>query len=117
MIKSLRRCLKIVLAIMCLVFFSAFPAAPHTHTDADGTTVDWYPVECCHNKDCRPVASIQPAYNGLWMTTVDGFTVLIGPNQSRRRSHDMRWHICIGKDDMDPTSKESIVCVFEPPQS
>jgi hypothetical protein len=51
------------------------------------------------------------------MTTVDGFTVLIGPNQSRRPSQDMRWHVCIGRDDIEPTTTSTIVCVFEPAHS
>jgi hypothetical protein len=104
-------------AIACAVVAYAPPAAPHTHTDTDGTAVNWYPLECCHNRDCRPVASVQPANNGLWMTTVDGFTILIGPNQSRRPSQDMRWHVCIGRADVDPTNTSTIVCVFEPPHS
>jgi hypothetical protein len=100
-------------------FLLAMPisAKSHTHVAPDGTAISWYPLECCHNKDCRPIASVQPANNGLWMTTVDGFTVLIGPNQSRRPSQDMRWHVCIGRDDIDPTSTSTIVCVFEPPHS
>jgi hypothetical protein len=46
------------------------------------------------------------------MTTVSGQTVLIGPNEARRPSRDMRWHICIGADaywDM------VVQCIFEPP--
>ena len=104
-------------AIVLAVVVSAPPAVPHTHVDGDGTVVNWYPPECCHDRDCRPVASIQSARNGLWMTTVDGFTVLIGPNQSRRLSRDMRWHVCIGRDDVEPTTTPTIVCVFEPPHS
>ena len=59
----------------------------------------------------------QSARNGLWLTTVDGFTVLIGPNQARRPSQDTRWHVCLGGDDLDPSATETITCVFEPPHS
>jgi hypothetical protein len=103
--------------IVGMTLLLAPPAVPHTHIDAAGMAVDWYPLECCHNRDCRPVAAIQRANNGLWMTTVDGFTVLIGPNQTRRPSQDMRWHVCIGRSDVDPTTTSTIVCVFEPPHS
>jgi len=89
-------------------------AKGHTHVNADGTKVSWYPMECCHNGDCRPVATIQRAVNGLWMTTVDGLTVLVGPNDRRRASRDMRWHICVGADD---TATPKIRCIFEPPNS
>jgi hypothetical protein len=60
---------------------------------------------------------VQSARNGLWLTTVDGFTVLIGPNQVRRPSQDTRWHVCLGGDDLDPSATETITCVFEPPHS
>ena len=102
--------------VLALVLFVP-PAVPHTHVDADGTTVKWYPAECCHDRDCRPVARVQSARNGLWLTTVDGFTVLIGPNQARRPSQDTRWHVCLGGDDLDPSATETITCVFEPPHS
>jgi hypothetical protein len=110
--------MRIYLLATAAVMLAVPPAAKsHTHLSPDGTTVSWYPNECCHNRDCRPVASIKPASNGLWMTTTDGRTVLIGPNQSRRPSQDMRWHVCIGRDDVDPADTEAIVCVFEPPHS
>jgi hypothetical protein len=90
------------------------PARSHIHTEADGPTVSWYPHDCCHDGDCRPVARVWHAPNGLWMETVDGKTVLIGPKEKRQSSKDMRWHICIAPDDTD-TPK--IRCIFEPPNS
>ena len=103
-------------AVVSVLFVSA-PSLAHTPIDTDGAAIAWYPMECCNAKDCRPVASIQRASHGLWLTTVDGFTVLIGPNQTRRPSLDMRWHVCIGKDDVEPDTTTKIMCVFEPPQS
>jgi hypothetical protein len=91
----------------------AVPANPHTHVEPDGRAVSWYPKECCHDKDCRPVASIKPAPNGFWMTTVDGLTVLIGSSDERRPSLDSRWHICIGPGEMHDAGPQ-ILCVFEP---
>jgi hypothetical protein len=108
------RAIRIGLAAAFIAF--AFPANPHTHVEPDGNAISWYPKECCHDGDCRPVASIKPAYNGLWMTTVDGHTVLIGPNHERRSSRDMRWHICIGLDDIDNQTPR-ITCIFEPSNS
>jgi hypothetical protein len=99
-------------------FLLAVPlsAKSHSHVNADGQKIDWYPKECCHGGDCRPVANIKPAHNGLWMTTVDGFTVLIGPSDQRRPSKDLRWHVCIGPDDIDNTTPR-ITCIFEPANS
>jgi hypothetical protein len=86
----------------------------HTHHDADGATVSWYPHECCHQGDCRPVVRVQRGPAGLWMTTSDGLTVLVGPRDARRASRDMRWHVCVAPDD---TETQKIRCVFEPPNS
>jgi len=97
-------------------FVLAAPANPHTHVDPDGRAVSWYPKECCNDRDCRPVVSIKAAPNGLWMTTGDGQTVLIGPSNARRPSLDARWHICSGPGDMDDAGPQ-IICVFEPANS
>jgi hypothetical protein len=94
----------------------AIPAKAHEHVDADGTRVNWYPKECCHDHDCRPVATVKKAPHGLWLTTTDGQTVLIGPRDQRRPSGDSRWHICIGPDDVD-SSTPKIFCIFEPGSS
>ena len=92
------------------------PAVPHTHVGPGGSRISWYPKECCHEGDCRPIVNISRAPNGLWMTTVGGHTVLVGPEQQRRISKDMRWHICIGPDDVDNQTPR-ITCIFEPPDS
>ncbi|RTL65635.1 MAG: hypothetical protein EKK41_19825 [Hyphomicrobiales bacterium] len=83
----------------------------HIHTDPDGQTVDWYPSDCCHDRDCRPVTRIETKFNMLWMTTSDGLTISVDPHQSRRPSRDNRWHLCVTSDDTDTPF---VRCVFEP---
>ena len=95
-------------------FALSAPATSHTHVDPDGGTVAWYPKECCNDHDCRPVATVRRGEQGLWMTTVDGSTVLIGADQVRRPSRDMRWHICLSQDVYQNTV---VQCVFEPPSA
>ena len=90
-------------------------ADAHSHKNPDGTTTSWYPMECCHDGDCRPVSRIVRAPHGLWLTTVDNQTVLIGPNDRRLPSRDMRWHVCINHD--IETVPDTVRCVFEPPDS
>jgi hypothetical protein len=107
------RPIRAVFAICALLVLPA-PAKTHTHVDPDGSAVAWYPWECCHDRDCRPVATVRIAPQGLWMTTVDGFTVLVGDDEERRPSHDMRWHVCFNEDIMHNTI---IQCVFESPSS
>jgi hypothetical protein len=98
-----------------LLGVSADAARTHTHENADGSAVSWYPRECCHDGDCRPVSHIVRAPQGLWMTTVDNQTVLVGPSDRRLPSRDMRWHLCIT---YDVEAESNLVrCIFEPPDS
>jgi hypothetical protein len=114
---SRRSCRAAAAAIIGTLILGASPhdAYAHSHKNADGTTVSWYPQECCHDGDCRPVVKIVRAPHGLWMTTVDGNTVLVGPNNRRLPSRDLRWHVCINQD--IEATPDTIRCVFEPPDS
>ena len=108
--------LKKGIAAATAMFAISAPARPHTHVEPDGGTISWCPKECCHEGDCRPIARITPAPQGLWMTTTDGFTVFIGPQDKRRPSHDLRWHVCVTIDEVDNITPR-INCIFEPPQA
>ena len=108
----LRRCPANSLIVAGAMVIGSLVGHAHTHHDADGSTVDWYPQECCGDGDCQPVATLKSAPQGLWLTTVDGQTVLIGPRDQRRPSGDTRWHVCLvaGERDYPP----QIACIFEP---
>ena len=86
-------------------------SAAHVHI-GDGYTVDWYPVECCHNRDCRPVHRVEVVANGLILTTEEGARILVESHKLRRESLDHRWHVCYGSNE-----NPHIECVFEPPNS
>jgi len=104
---------RFLLAAICsLGLFLAHRAQSHVHVEPDGTTTSWYPKECCHDEDCQPVAEVRVSREGLWMTTVGGQTVLVGSDEPRRRSPDMRWHICLG---VVGHNDIGIQCLFEPP--
>lgn len=83
----------------------------HVHI-ADGYTVDWYPEECCHNRDCRPVHRVEVVTNGLVLTTDSGNRILVESHRLRRVSLDHRWQVCYRSDE-----NPIIECVFEPPNS
>lgn len=112
--KACRMATQALLGAAIAMIATADSAWTHVHTNEDGTTVSWYPIECCHSGDCRPVASIRQSRQGQWMTTVDGVTILTGPRDEHRLSKDTRWHICIGRDDTDTPF---VRCIFEPANS
>ena len=111
MLRTVRRAAILLASWMMMV---SPPAYSHTPLDPEGTTVTWYPLECCNNQDCRPVASVRSTRGGLWMTTVDGRIILVGHDEPRRPSRDLRWHICLTT---DVYSNVVIQCLFEPPNS
>jgi hypothetical protein len=106
-----------IIAVYVLGCWASLPTVvqAHTHSNADGSTVSWYPHDCCDDGDCRPVANVVRAPHGLWMTTVDGLTVLVGPSNRRLPSRDLRWHVCINQD--IEAVPDTIRCVFEPPDT
>jgi len=107
-----------MLITISLALVDTIPGNAHTHVNPDGSTVSWYPMECCNNGDCRPVASIESTPRGLLMTTVDGYIVMVGETQNRRPSRDSRWHICLVEDDIaEEVNPPLVLCVFEPPNS
>jgi len=99
-------------AVVWVLTAASGPASAHVHHGSDGTTVDWYPSDCCHGGDCHPVSTIRAFGDGLVVTTDDGATLFISPRKTRRQSLDNRWHICF-----DPSEDAEIRCVFEPPNS
>jgi len=101
------------LALLLLCSVALGPAVAHVHKNRDGSTVTWYPKECCNDGDCRPVATIQRAKKGLWLTTVDGYTILVGDDETLRASRDTRWHVCLGPLDVK-SHAPTITCIFAP---
>ena len=112
---KLRNIIQLGLGAAAILVLEA-TATAHEHLEPDGTITSWYPKECCDDRDCRPVAHVRTVSAGLWMTTTDGFTILVGPSEKRRPSRDMRWHICVAPDDVDNQTPR-VTCIFEPPSS
>jgi hypothetical protein len=81
---------------------------------------EWYPMECCHGRDCAPVESVEtlaPAStNGLAtlvITTKYG-TAVVPPDFPRRESKDNRMHACMRQ---GATGRIHLLCFFVPPPS
>lgn len=49
----MQKCLLTMLLLMGCMY--AISTQAHIHVSPDGTTVRWYPRECCNEGDCRPV--------------------------------------------------------------
>jgi hypothetical protein len=109
------RALVAAISLMAIAALASWmpTAKGHTHRDSQGS-ITWYPRECCHEGDCRPVAEITPGDHGMWIKTVDGYTAFVHSSQERRPSADTRWHICITLEDNDTPR---IRCLFEPAHS
>lgn len=103
-------------ALVIAVSVAPHATSPHVHHDPDGTKVDWYPPDCCSDGDCRPVKEVRRDSRGIWLTTIDDETVLIGRTDARLPSRDGRWHVCINKD-IEAVPGPNVRCVFEPSNS
>jgi hypothetical protein len=101
-----------VMALLSIMMACIAAARAHVHHGADGTAVNRYPQDCCHDRDCRPVSRVRTLSDGFLMTTEDGTTVFVNAMRWRRPSQDNRWHVCFGAG-KEPT----IYCVFAPPDA
>jgi hypothetical protein len=113
------RCLKLspyrsvlVTVLLSMMIACIAAARAHVHHSPDGSSVNWYPQDCCHDRDCRPVSRIRPLSDGFLMTMEDGTTLFVNAMRWRRPSQDSRWHVCfiMGEEPV-------IQCVFAPPDS
>lgn len=89
----------------------------HTIIADDGTVVDWYPPQCCDNKDCRPV-KYEYVYNARGVRThvrmlVDG-TWEQYPIAVLQRSKDHLAHWCGTVRPFSPGRFVWMECVFVP---
>ena len=73
---------------------------------------DWYPQECCSNKDCAPAYSIKHIdHRNIQATTKFG-TAIFGKHQIRP-SKDCQYHACMRQHWTDKTTRYG-VCLFVP---
>lgn len=66
----------------------------------------WYPIECCHDKDCapHPTADVQESPDGYLLKSTNEFIARKGV----RYSPDSRFHICRNE------YTQKIICFFVP---
>lgn len=83
----------------------ALPEAASAH--------DWYPIECCSERDCAPADIVIRRDDGSYLVTSRGMSVTI-PADYRlwRNSPDGQIHVCIRK---LRSGSEYLVCAFRGP--
>ena len=76
---------------------------------------DWYPLECCSDRDCAPADAVERREDGSYLVTSRGMSVVIPADyQAWRKSPDERIHVCIRK---LRSGSEYLVCAFRGPGS
>ena len=74
---------------------------------------DWYPLECCSERDCAPADTVVRREDGSYLVTAHGMSAVIPANYPNwRKSPDGRIHVCIRK---LRSGAEYLVCAFRGP--
>jgi hypothetical protein len=74
---------------------------------------DWYPIECCSERDCAPADTVVRRDDGSYFITSRGMSVTIPADyQKWRNSPDERIHVCIRK---LRSGSEYLICAFRAP--
>jgi len=74
---------------------------------------DWYPLECCSDRDCAPADTVVRREDGSILVTSRGMSATIPADYAKwRRSPDERIHVCIRK---LRSGAEYLVCAFRGP--
>lgn len=94
--------------ILCLMASAGlFPLAPGARAH------DWYPAECCSDKDCAPADTVVRREDGSYLVTARGMSVVIPANYAKWRiSPDGRVHVCVRR---LRSGSEYLVCAFSSP--
>jgi hypothetical protein len=93
----------VAVAVWAGLLFAAAGAPAH----------DWYPNECCNDRDCAPADTVVRRDDGSYVVTARGLTAVIPPDYAKwRRSPDGRVHVCIRK---LRSGAEYLVCAFRGP--
>jgi hypothetical protein len=57
---------------------------------------DWYPLECCADKDCAPADTVVRREDGSYLVTSRGMSVAIPADyRNWRLAPDGRLHVCL----------------------
>lgn len=99
--RSFRPLARLVLALVFAALFIAMLAATSRGHS-------WYPIECCSDRDCAPVASGGVGISAFgYVLKATGEVI---PFSQARQSPDGAYHLCRS------LSTNAILCFFAPPQ-
>src|SRR5262245_39619828 len=76
---------------------------------------DWYPQECCHDKDCAVVTELKYLSGGTLKVTTTRGTVEVSRDFPIRPSPDKNTHACLAYGEHDlPDGGWRLMCLFLP---
>ena len=74
---------------------------------------EWYPIECCGDRDCAPADSVERRDDGSYLVVSRGMSAVIPADyRNWRKSPDGRIHVCIRR---LRSGAEYLVCAFRGP--
>jgi len=92
---------------------AAFTVAALLLCRSGGAAHDWYPIECCSNRDCAPADTVVRRDDGSYLVTSRGMSTVIPSDYAKwRMSPDGRIHVCIRR---LRSGAEYLVCAFRGP--
>lgn len=77
--------------------------------NAEVSAHNWYPPDCCHNRDCAPVLDIERLDTGDFRVRSIHGTATVTPQTRLLESQDAQPHVCI--------REGRAVCYFIPPSN
>jgi hypothetical protein len=80
----------------CAALAVAGSALAHPLPAPHALAHDWYPLECCAERDCAPADTVVRREDGSYLVTSRGMSVAI-PRDYRnwRQAPDGRLHVCL----------------------
>jgi hypothetical protein len=85
--------LRSIARLCCAALFAWAGAAVRT---PQALAHDWYPLECCAERDCAPADTVVRRDDGSYLVTSRGMSVAIpGDYRNWRLAPDGRLHVCL----------------------
>ena len=92
--------------ILLLTFMCILSTSVNAH--------DWYPKECCSNKDCAPVLGQPKWLSNSRVEATTKFGTAVFTKNKWRISKDCQYHACMNKSPFLDMYGQNGICLFIP---